>query len=231
MVHVGEVALPIVVGQRRRRPEATGRVGVGAGATVGKWAGREFLSPGGVGIGSVSRDGESVSAIAVIVDAAELFGTRGLVKIRGAIDGEPFDGALMAQGDGTHRLPVKAKLREAIGKRAGDTVRRRAGQHADEAVERGAQLLLAHHPLLLRGVNGVPADDPKGALVHKLIRNRAALYCAHTNADSALQRLACHYLGGKALPIWSGKRPAWIPEGRSIHWAVIALLDYGPRLQ
>ncbi|PWK91793.1 dinuclear metal center YbgI/SA1388 family protein [Lentzea atacamensis] len=56
----------------------------------------------------------------------------------------------------------------------------------DEAVERGAQLLLAHHPLLLRGVNGVPADDPKGALVHKLIRNRAALYCAHTNADSAL---------------------------------------------
>ncbi|GGU66748.1 Nif3-like dinuclear metal center hexameric protein [Lentzea flava] len=56
----------------------------------------------------------------------------------------------------------------------------------DEAVECGAQLVLAHHPLLLRGVNGVPADDPKGALVHKLIRNRAALYCAHTNADSAL---------------------------------------------
>ncbi|MFI6101385.1 Nif3-like dinuclear metal center hexameric protein [Lentzea sp. NPDC051213] len=56
----------------------------------------------------------------------------------------------------------------------------------DEAVERGAQLLLAHHPLLLRGVNGVPATDPKGALVHKLIRNGAALYCAHTNADSAL---------------------------------------------
>ncbi|MCP2249536.1 Nif3-like dinuclear metal center hexameric protein [Lentzea aerocolonigenes] len=56
----------------------------------------------------------------------------------------------------------------------------------DEAVEVGAQLVLAHHPLLLRGVNGVPADDPKGALVHKLIRNGAALYCAHTNADSAL---------------------------------------------
>jgi len=56
----------------------------------------------------------------------------------------------------------------------------------EEAVERGAQLVLAHHPLLLKGVNGVPANDPKGALVHKLIRNRAALYCAHTNADSAL---------------------------------------------
>lgn len=58
----------------------------------------------------------------VIDDVAELFGTRGLVKIRGAIDGAPFDGALMAQGDGTHRLPVKAALRKAIGKEAGDSV-------------------------------------------------------------------------------------------------------------
>ena len=58
----------------------------------------------------------------VLDDVQELFGTRGLVKIRGVIDDEPFEGALMAQGDGTHRLPVKAKLREAIGKQAGDTV-------------------------------------------------------------------------------------------------------------
>ena len=58
-------------------------------------------------------------------DVAELFGTRGLVKIRGAINGEPFTGALMAQGDGTHRLPVKAALRNTIGKEAGDTVRGR----------------------------------------------------------------------------------------------------------
>ncbi|MFB9909099.1 Nif3-like dinuclear metal center hexameric protein [Allokutzneria oryzae] len=55
----------------------------------------------------------------------------------------------------------------------------------DEAVELGADLVLAHHPLLLRGVHGVPADDPKGSLVHKLIRAGSALYCAHTNADSA----------------------------------------------
>ena len=41
-------------------------------------------------------------------EVAELFGTRGLVKIRGAIDGESFTGALMAQGNGAHRLPVKA---------------------------------------------------------------------------------------------------------------------------
>ena len=55
-------------------------------------------------------------------DVPQLFGTRGLVKIRGTIDGQRFEGALMAQGDGTHRLPVKATLRKAIGKEAGDTV-------------------------------------------------------------------------------------------------------------
>ncbi len=58
----------------------------------------------------------------VIDNVPQLFGTRGLVKIRGSIDGERFDGALMAQGDGTHRLPVRAQLRKAIRKEAGDTV-------------------------------------------------------------------------------------------------------------
>ncbi|MEU4807312.1 Nif3-like dinuclear metal center hexameric protein [Actinosynnema sp. NPDC023587] len=55
----------------------------------------------------------------------------------------------------------------------------------DEAESVGAQLVVAHHPLLLRGVHGVPADDPKGALVHRLIRAGIALYTAHTNADVA----------------------------------------------
>jgi dinuclear metal center YbgI/SA1388 family protein len=55
----------------------------------------------------------------------------------------------------------------------------------DEAIERGAGLIVAHHPLLLRGVHGVPASTPKGSLVHRLIRANVALYCAHTNADSA----------------------------------------------
>ncbi len=58
----------------------------------------------------------------IVSDVQKLFGTRGLVKIRGEIDGVPFDGALMAQGDGSHRLPVKAQLRKAIGKEAGDAV-------------------------------------------------------------------------------------------------------------
>lgn len=56
---------------------------------------------------------------------------------------------------------------------------------AEEAVAGGAQLLLTHHPLLLRGVHGVGADTPKGALVHRLVRAGAALFTAHTNADAA----------------------------------------------
>jgi dinuclear metal center YbgI/SA1388 family protein len=55
----------------------------------------------------------------------------------------------------------------------------------DEAVEEGCQLIVAHHPLLLRGVHGVPADTPKGGLVHRLVRGGVALFCAHTNADAA----------------------------------------------
>jgi len=54
-----------------------------------------------------------------------------------------------------------------------------------EAVERGARLLVTHHPLLLKGVHGVPVTDYKGALVDRLVREGIALYVAHTNADVA----------------------------------------------
>ena len=56
---------------------------------------------------------------------------------------------------------------------------------ADEALAEGAQLLITHHPLLLRPVHGVPATTPKGRTVHRLITGGCALYTAHTNADVA----------------------------------------------
>ncbi|MEV4902314.1 Nif3-like dinuclear metal center hexameric protein [Citricoccus sp. NPDC055426] len=56
----------------------------------------------------------------------------------------------------------------------------------DEAVAAGAQLLVTHHPLLLRGVHSVAATGYKGQLVHTLIEGGCALLTAHTNADSAV---------------------------------------------
>ena len=88
--------------------------------------------------------------------------------------------------------PSWAESWDAVGLVCGDP---------DEAVERvllaidpvpatvaeaaGAQLLITHHPLLMTAVHGVPANDPKGALVHRMIRAGVAHYVAHTNADVA----------------------------------------------
>ncbi|WP_406444898.1 DUF1905 domain-containing protein [Streptomyces sp. NBC_00631] len=55
-------------------------------------------------------------------ESAAFFGTRGLVRIRGTVDGRPFRSSFMALRDGTYKLPVRADVRRANGKGEGDTV-------------------------------------------------------------------------------------------------------------
>ncbi|MGB5951009.1 MAG: Nif3-like dinuclear metal center hexameric protein [Ornithinimicrobium sp.] len=94
-----------------------------------------------------------------------------------------------------------------------------------EAADLGADLIISHHPLLLRGIHSAAADTSKGASLQGLILGDIALYCAHTNADVATNGVghalasACGLLETDPLTISEGQelgRVGDLPESMTL---------------
>jgi dinuclear metal center YbgI/SA1388 family protein len=103
-----------------------------------------------------------------------------LVELTATLDGwfdpawaEPWDAVGLVCGDPSQKVDRILLAVDAV------------PSTVAEAITGGFQLLVTHHPLFLTPVHGVPADDPKGALVHRMIRSGLAHFVAHTNADVA----------------------------------------------
>ncbi|KJF22005.1 Nif3-like dinuclear metal center hexameric protein [Rhodococcus sp. AD45-ID] len=99
----------------------------------------------------------------------------------------------------------------------------------DDAIASGADLLVVHHPLLLRGVDTVGAHTPKGALVHKLIRAGCALFSAHTNADSADPGVSDALADALGLTVLRPIEPK--PSQPLDKWVVMVPIDHTDAVQ
>ncbi len=93
-----------------------------------------------------------------------------------------------------------------------------------------AGLLLAHHPLLLRGVDTVAASTPKGALIHRLIRTGRSLFTAHTNADSASPGVSDALAHALGLTVEAVLEPA-PPTGGLDKWVIYVPAEHSEAVQ